>query len=85
MENLRLPDRDLNGSEMPVRDVYSLGPLFPVCREWNGKQVPVGENAEWIMKKLQIPVEEYRELAHEFNPIGFDAKKWVRFSQNHPG
>jgi hypothetical protein len=25
--------------------------------EWNSRQVPVGENAEWVMQKLRIPVE----------------------------
>ena len=53
------------------------GPYSQLAGEWNGQQVPVGENAEWIMKKLKIPVSEYRELAHKMNPVLFDAHKWV--------
>jgi alpha-L-fucosidase len=57
------------------------GPYSRLAGEWNGKQVPVGKNAEWIMKELKIPVDEYRELAHKFNPVRFDAKKWVRLAK----
>lgn len=34
--------------------------------------------AEWIMNYLNIPVEEYRKLAKEFNPQNFDADEIVR-------
>ena len=37
------------------------GPYSRLAGEWNGRQLPVGENAEWIMQKFQIPVEEYRK------------------------
>ncbi len=57
------------------------GPYSRLAGEWNGKQVPVGENAEWIMKKLTIPVDVYRDLAHEFNPVLFDAHKWVSLAK----
>ncbi|MDX1283850.1 MAG: alpha-L-fucosidase, partial [Draconibacterium sp.] len=45
-------------------------------------QVPVGENAEWIMQKLQVPVEEYRKVAATFNPVKFDAEKWTNLAEN---
>ncbi len=57
------------------------GPYSQLAGEWNGRQVTVGENAEWIMQKLKIPVAEYRELAHSFNPVLFDAQKWVRLAK----
>lgn len=62
------------------------GPYSQLAGEWNGRQVKVGENAEWIMKLLKIPVNEYRELAHEMNPVrltrfnrkgGFHISKWT--------
>ena len=34
--------------------------------------------AEWIMNFLDIPVEEYKELANKFNPTDFDADYIVR-------
>jgi alpha-L-fucosidase len=57
------------------------GPYSRLAGEWNGKQVPIGKNAEWIMKELKIPVNEYRELAHEFNPVRFDAHAWVSLAK----
>lgn len=42
---------------------------------WKGKEFPfIGE---WIMKRARIPVKEYEKLALEFNPINFDAERWV--------
>lgn len=57
------------------------GPYSQLAGEWNGKQVKVGEIAEWIMKLLKIPVDEYRKLAHEMNPVRFDAHEWVRLAK----
>ena len=50
--------------------------------EWENRKVPVGENAEWIMQKLKIPVSEYRKMAREFNPVKFDAEEWVGLIKN---
>jgi len=57
------------------------GPYSIFEGEWNGRQVPVGENAEWIMQKLQIPAEEYRKVAATFNPVKFDADEWTNLAQ----
>ncbi len=43
--------------------------------EYRGKTAPSG--AEWIMYTLKIPVHEYEEVARTFNPVDFDAEKWV--------
>ena len=53
------------------------GPYSQLAGEWNGRQVEVGKEAEWIMKDLSIPVNKYRELAHKMNPVSFDAHEWV--------
>ncbi|MCB9035720.1 MAG: alpha-L-fucosidase [Lewinellaceae bacterium] len=58
------------------------GPYSQLAGEWNGRQVPVGENAEWIMQKLEIPREEYRALARQFNPARFDAEAWAQLAQD---
>jgi alpha-L-fucosidase len=57
------------------------GPYSQLAGEWNGRQVEVGKEAEWIMKELAIPVNNYRELAHEMNPVRFDAHEWVRLAK----
>lgn len=44
--------------------------------EWKGKKVD--GYAEHLMRKEKIPRAEYLELAHHFNPVKFDADKWVK-------
>ena len=51
--------------------------------EWKGK--PIAGIGEWIMKRATIPVAEYEQLAKQFNPVKFDAKKFVAAVQNNPG
>ena len=58
------------------------GPYSQLAGEWNGQQLENGQIAEWIMKFLKIPVEEYRELAHQMNPVKFDAKAWVNLAKS---
>jgi len=57
------------------------GPYSELAGEWNGKQVKVGRNAEWIMHFLKIPAPEYREMARKFNPEKFDAEAMVRLAK----
>lgn len=48
--------------------------------EWKGKEIPgIGE---WIMKRAQIPAEEYRQLAKQFNPVKFDARQIVQLAKD---
>ena len=48
--------------------------------EWDGKEVP--GISEWIMLRAGIPVKEYEKLAQQFNPVKFDAEKWVLLAKN---
>lgn len=48
--------------------------------EWKGKTLPA--NVEWIQVKGGIPVNEYAELAKEFNPIRFNAEEWVQLAED---
>lgn len=43
--------------------------------EWKGKRV--GGYAEHLMRKEKISRKEYLELAHQFNPIRFNAEEWI--------
>lgn len=44
--------------------------------EYKGKRTD--RIAEWIMNDLNIPVEEYEQLARQFNPTAFDADALVK-------
>ncbi len=57
------------------------GPYSLLAGEWKGQQIPVGSEAEWIMQRFNIPVAEYREMAHHLNPIHFDADEWVNLAK----
>ena len=57
------------------------GPYSLLAGEWNGRRIPVGENAEWIMQKLEIPVQEYRKIAPQFNPVRYDAEEWAELAR----
>ena len=56
------------------------GPYSVLAGEWKGRKLPVGTNCEWIMNRLQIPRDEYREAAKRFNPVRFDADTWANLA-----
>lgn len=47
---------------------------------WQGREVPgIGE---WIMHRARIPAVEYEQLARDFNPVRFDARRWVAMARD---
>ena len=47
--------------------------------EWNGEEVPgIGE---WIMHRANIPVDDYKLLAEQFDPVDYDPVEWVRIAK----
>ncbi|MFH0991101.1 MAG: alpha-L-fucosidase [bacterium] len=48
--------------------------------EWKGK--PIAGIGEWIMNRAKIPVQEYEQLANQFNPVQFDAEEWVKLAED---
>ncbi|AWW32761.1 alpha-L-fucosidase [Echinicola strongylocentroti] len=63
---------------------------FGMFIHWGLYSIPAGiykgdtvrGNAEWIMDKLDIPVEEYEKFAGQFNPVKFDADQWVKIAKD---
>ena len=53
------------------------GPYALPAGEWNGQQVQASYS-EHIMLRARIPIEEYEQMAENFNPTAFDAVRWVR-------
>ncbi|MEZ0325252.1 MAG: alpha-L-fucosidase, partial [Fimbriimonas sp.] len=47
---------------------------------YEGKEI--GGIGEWIMHQARIPVDRYRAYAKEFNPVKYDADKWVSIAKN---
>jgi alpha-L-fucosidase len=48
--------------------------------EWKGKKV--NGYAEHLMRKEKISRKEYLELAHQFNPVKFNAEEWILHARN---
>lgn len=48
--------------------------------EWNGKKV--SGYAEHLMRKEKITRAEYLRLAHQFDPVNFNAGEWVQHAQD---
>ncbi len=46
---------------------------------WKGQKVAGGE---WAVKLQKLPIEEYRALAKEFNPVKFNADEWVLLAKS---
>ncbi len=83
--NVAVPDTQSNHLDWFREAKFGMfihwGPYSYLAGEYNGRQVPVGQNAEWIMKNLTIPVNEYHEIARKMNPVRFDAGEWVRLAK----
>lgn len=60
---------------------------FGLFIHWGLYAIPAGEwgdetgHAEWIRTTAQIPLKEYDQLVHRFNPVKFDADAWVRMAK----
>lgn len=56
---------------------------------WGAYAVPAGNykgkevdaTGEWIMNAAKIPVPEYEEFVHQFNPTGFKALDWIKIAK----
>ena len=48
--------------------------------EWQGR--PVRGIGEWILSNARIRPEDYAVLQQRFNPVKFDAKRWVAIAKD---
>lgn len=61
---------------------------FGLFIHWGLYAVPAGEwgdqkgHGEWIRETAHIPVTEYEKLLTKFNPVKFDADKWVKMAKD---
>ncbi len=62
---------------------------FGMFIHWGVYSVPAGTYqgkridgiGEWIMHNARIPTAEYRQYARSFNPVRYDADRWVRLAK----
>jgi alpha-L-fucosidase len=60
---------------------------FGLFIHWGVYSVPAGEwdgktnYGEWFLEETKMPVSQYEKFAGQFNPVKFDAKKWVRLAK----
>ena len=57
------------------------GPYSVLAGEWKGQKISAGDEAEWIMQRFNIPVKDYREMAHGLNPVKFDANRFAKLAK----
>ena len=50
--------------------------------EWDGKTMKKKDIGEWIMHRLDVPINDYEKLASQFNPTSFNAKEWVKMAKD---
>ncbi len=61
---------------------------FGMFIHWGLYSVPAGEwkgetnHGEWIRTTAEIPIDEYDKFREQFNPVNFDAQKWVRMAKD---
>lgn len=63
---------------------------FGMFIHWGAYAVPAGTYkgervpgiGEWIMSRAKIPVADYEQFAHAFNPVQFDPDEWVRIAKD---
>ncbi len=63
---------------------------FGLFIHWGVYSVPAGTYqdkkidgiGEWIMRRANIPVAQYKAYAKEFNPVKYDPDAWVRMAKD---
>ncbi|WP_316823850.1 alpha-L-fucosidase [Pedobacter miscanthi] len=40
------------------------------------------KNGEWLMNRMKVPVQEYKNTAQHFNPAKYNAEAWVQMAKN---
>ncbi len=61
---------------------------FGMFIHWGIYSVPAGKYGnstnygEWIMESAHIPLNEYEQFLHQFNPTKFDAAEWARMAKD---
>ena len=79
-----------NTNQRDARMAWWREARFGMFIHWGAYAVPAGTYkgaripglGEWIMSRAHIPVAEYEQFVHQFNPARFDADAWVRAAKD---
>jgi alpha-L-fucosidase len=79
-----------SASERDARMAWWRAARFGMFIHWGAYAVPAGTHkgeriagiGEWIMSRAHVPIPEYEEYVHRFNPTRFDADEWVRTAKD---
>jgi alpha-L-fucosidase len=61
---------------------------FGMFIHWGVYSVPAGEwgtnknYGEWFLEETKMPVSQYEKFAGQFNPVKFDARRWVQLAKD---
>lgn len=62
--------------EMLERTRWFMNDRFGMFIHWGLYAIPAA--GEWIMSERRIPVKQYEEYFHQFDPVDFDPASWAR-------
>ena len=74
-------------AELAARMKWFNEARFGMFIHWGVYSVPAGEwkghkdYAEWFLEETHMPVSQYEKFAQQFNPVKFDAKRWVAIAK----
>jgi alpha-L-fucosidase len=79
-----------SASDRDARMAWWRDARFGMFIHWGAYAVPAGTYkgervagiGEWIMSRGRIPIPEYEQFVHRFNPTKFDADAWVRIAKD---
>jgi alpha-L-fucosidase len=63
---------------------------FGMFIHWGAYAVPAGSHkgeriagiGEWIMSRAHVPIPDYEQYVHRFNPVRFNADEWARIAKS---
>jgi alpha-L-fucosidase len=78
-----------SGAERDARMAWWRAARFGMFIHWGAYAVPAGMYkgeriagiGEWIMSSAHVPIPEYEQYVHRFNPTRFDPDEWVRVAK----
>ena len=69
-----------NPAQFAARTQWWREAKFGMFIHWGIYAVPA--DGEWYLSNKKMPVEDYEPYAAQFNPVKFDAARWVKIAKD---